>query len=264
MCAKRVLLGTASSLIGVIALTDEGLLLKVMGSSRALELSLAIWRAKDDSGRYPVISGYTHCPILNVVMGWLSEERSLFKIYGLTFEPGLGTYPTLLKVAAVTKGGILTLLISWATRFPTDTEEFAITTIVIKCIAAYTSYHKTSKVFTPMALALKNDLRRLTGNPESEKLGLIITTAMSHASTIHNDLSSIPQKFCDSVHALASSDVYLAEALFPYSGATVHLLIKMAKSDERFYAVGSVFWINKVRDFPYAEPYGHVNLRVFN
>ncbi|KAJ2911302.1 hypothetical protein MD484_g9112, partial [Candolleomyces efflorescens] len=131
---------------------------------------------------------------------WKLVSTGLFKIYGLTFEPGLGTYPALLKVVAVTKGGILTLLISCTTWFLTNTEEFAIATIVIKCIAAYAFYHETSKVFTPMALAIENNLRQLTGNPKSEKLGLIITTAVSHASAIHDDLSSIPQKFCDSVN----------------------------------------------------------------
>jgi hypothetical protein len=44
-------------------------------------------------------------------------------------------------------------------------------------------------------------------------------------------------------HALQSQNVYLAEAMFPYGGATVHLLIKMTKANERYYAIGSIAWI---------------------
>jgi hypothetical protein len=297
LCAKRILLGTASSLIGVIALTDDQLLLELMGSSRAFELALSIWKTEDDSGRHPVLSAYKHYPILYVVMGfnrnkvgktmfkaylveaprridniantiraraqqlvqrfnrrefgwdfalqhllmlmnlsrallvrprgwtvvcgeedllnvfttslrsisagnestecWKLLSAGLFEIYGLTFAPGLGTYPALLKVVSITKGGILPLLISCAERFPSDTEEFAIATAVIKSLAAYAFYHEVSKTLTPMTFAFKNELRRLTGKPQTKKLGLIITTAVSHASTIHDDLSITPRQFCD-------------------------------------------------------------------
>jgi hypothetical protein len=44
--------------------------------------------------------------------------------------------------------------------------------------------------------------------------------------------------------ALRTPNICLAEALFPYGGATVHFLIRMTKGHNgQYYAVGSITWV---------------------
>ncbi|RXW12396.1 hypothetical protein EST38_g13459 [Candolleomyces aberdarensis] len=274
---------------------------------------------------------------------WRLVLKALFRIHELTFEPSLGTYPALLKVAAITKGGVLRLLIECALRFVSNTEKFDTTSLIIRRLTAYAFYHEVSQALTPATLDLADRMENLGRTDEGEKLRLIITTGVKHAASIHDDLRDAPRRFCDGLshapcasakgaigknftgmnaiakllpgvsaisrdgsniatverirrlrrftpplnalihfvdcvsvpaaldlmlvakykqrehgepahlknrinayllHALQSPDVYLVEALFPYGGATVHFLIKMTKANGRYYAIGSISWVN--------------------
>jgi hypothetical protein len=297
LVAKRALLGTCASFIGMIASTDPGLLREIMASPRAFELAVSVWSSEDESGRYPVLSKYGDCPILDVVMGFRRHEvgrvtfrayldevrgrvenmativrvrsqqliqrfnekefrwdfalqhllellnlsrallvghggwvavcgtedllrlftagvgafsagkesadcwklvlKALSNIHKLTFEAPLGTYPALLKVVAMIRGGVLRLLITCALRFPNNTAEFNTTSLIIRNLTAYAFYHEVLRVLEPAAFEIVTMMEALNRTPDCERLRLIVTTAVGHATEIHTDLRDTPRRFCD-------------------------------------------------------------------
>ncbi|RXW12822.1 hypothetical protein EST38_g13029 [Candolleomyces aberdarensis] len=289
LVAKRILFGTSASLIAMIASMDNQLLLDIMSSSRAFELTVSIWSREDDSGQYPVLSKHDACPLLGLMMGFLRHEvgRSTFLVYldeapprfenmaktlrarvqqlvvrfgkkefrwnfalehllnllsltrdllrghrdwvvicgnedllnvvttslkalgwvcKLTFEPLLGTYPALLKVAAITKGGALRLLIECALRFESTTDEYNTTSLFIRNISAYAFYHEVRPALMQATSDLMGRMERLKRTADGERLWQIVVTPVGHATSIHDDLIfNGPRRFCDALNHVSCS-----------------------------------------------------------